>query len=35
MNIDPKDIFKVSAKKGIGVPDLLNSIAKLIPPPAD
>lgn len=28
-----EDIFKISAKKGTGVIELLNSIAYLIPPP--
>lgn len=31
--MNPNEIFKVSAKKGTGVTDLLNNIVTLIPPP--
>lgn len=33
--MNPNEIFKVSAKKGTGVTDLLNNIVALIPPPQD
>lgn len=31
--MNPNEIFKVSAKKGTGVAELLNNIVTLIPPP--
>jgi len=33
MGIDPDDIFKVSAKMGIGIKNLIEGIIKIIPPP--
>ncbi|CAD8165063.1 unnamed protein product [Paramecium octaurelia] len=34
-DMNPNEIFKVSAKKGTGVTELLNNIVTLIPPPQD
>jgi GTP-binding protein LepA len=34
LGIEPKDVFRVSAKTGAGVKELLEAVVKLVPPPA-